>query len=108
MSASKSQLTSGVAVMVSIAAGLIGVIVFALLLVFGAPKEKEAAAALGERPVWHFLAAAASVFVVTGGGVMFALLSYLKTKAKQETKKDETAEITSPAQSPNGQSAKSA
>lgn len=100
MSASKSQLTKGVAVLLSIAAGLIGVIVFSFLLVFGTPKEREAAAALGERPVWHFLAAAASVFAVTGGGMLFALLSYLKSKAMQEAKKDETAEITSPASQP--------
>lgn len=102
MSASTSQLTKGVAVMLSMAAGLIGVIVFSFLLVFGAPKGREAAA-LGERPAWHFLAAAASVFAVTGGGMLFALLSYLKSRAKQEAKKDETAEITSPAQ-PTGES----
>lgn len=102
MSASKSQLTKGVAVMLSIAAGLVGVIVFSFLLVFGAPKGREAAA-LGERPAWHFLAAAASVFAVTGSGMLFALLYYLKSKAKQEAKKDETAEIASPVQ-PTGES----
>ncbi len=108
MSASKSQLTKGVAVMLSIAAGLAGVIVFSFLLVFGAPKEREAAATLGERPYWHFLAAAACVFAVTGGGMFFTLLSYLKSKAKREAKKDETAEITSPADRPDESSEKSA
>jgi uncharacterized membrane protein YdcZ (DUF606 family) len=103
MSESKSQLTKGVAAMLSIAAGLIGVIVFSLLLVFGAPKDRAAAAALGERPAWHFLAAAAGVFAVTGGAVLFTLLSLLKSKAKAQAKKDETAEIASPASQPDKQ-----
>ncbi|MGH9554834.1 MAG: hypothetical protein ACRD2Y_03335 [Terriglobales bacterium] len=99
MSASKSQLTKGIAVMLSIAAGLIGVIVFSFLLVFGAPKDKEAAAALGERPYWHFLAAAASVFAITFGGLLATLLSYMKLRKKKD---EGTAEITSP--SPEQQS----
>ncbi len=83
--------------MMSLAVGLLGVIVFSLLLVFGAPRDKEAAAALGERPYWHFLAAAAGVFAVTSGGVLATLLSYLKGHKK---KVEETAEITSPAHPP--------
>ena len=96
MSGSQSKLTKGMAAMLSVAAGLIGVIVFSFLLVFGAPQDKEAAAALGERPYWHFLAAAAGVFMVTFGGVLATLLFYLKTRQKKE----ETAEITSPAHQP--------
>ena len=98
MSAPKSKLTTGITVMLSIAAGLVGVIVFSFLLVFGAPKDREAAAALGERPYWHFLAAAASVFAVTGGGVLSTLLFYLKSRKKKD---EETAEITSPAHEPD-------
>lgn len=104
MSESKSQLTKGFAFLLSVAAGLIGVILFSLLLVFGAPRDKEAAAAMGERPYWHFLAAAAGVFMATFGGVLATLLYYLKHRKKDE----ETAEITSPAHQPNGNSEKPA
>ncbi|MGH9530803.1 MAG: hypothetical protein ACRD2Q_00310 [Terriglobales bacterium] len=107
MSASKSKLTKGVAVMLSIAAGLIGVIVFSFLLVFGA-RDKAAAAALGERPYWHFLAAAAGVFAVTGGGILVTLLTYLKGRTKKKAKEEETAEITSPAHQPDQPQEKSA
>ncbi len=101
MSESKSQLTKGVAFLLSVAAGLMGVILFSFLLVFGAPQDKEAAKALGERPYWHFLAAAAGVFGATFGGVLATLLYYLKHRKK--SKDEETAEITSPAHPPNGQ-----
>jgi hypothetical protein len=104
MSEPKSKFTKGVAFLLSVAAGLIGVILFSVLLVFGGPKDKEAARALGERPYWHFLAAAAGVFMATCGGVLAALLYYLKARKKDE----ETAEITSPAHQPNGQSEKHA
>ena len=98
----KSKLTMGVACLLSVAAGLIGVILFSLLLVFGAPRDREAIAALGERPYRHFLAAAAGVFTVTFGGVLATLLYYLKHRKKK--KDEETAEITSPAHQLNGQS----
>ncbi|MGH9603248.1 MAG: hypothetical protein ACRD24_12760 [Terriglobales bacterium] len=70
------------------------------MLVFGAPKEREAAAALGERPAWHFLVAAAAVFGVTFSGVLATLLFYLKGRKKKD---EETSEITSPAQQPEQQ-----
>ena len=98
----KSKLTKGFAFLLSVAAGLIGVILFSLLLVFGAPRDREAIAALGERPYWHFLAAAAGVFTVTFGGVLAALLYYLRHRKNK--KDEETAEITSPAHQPNEQS----
>ena len=98
----KSKFTKGIAFLLSVAAGLIGVILFSLLRVFGAPRDREAAAALAERPYWHFLAAAASVFTVTLGGVLATLLYYLKHRKKKED--EETAEITSPAHQPNEQS----
>jgi uncharacterized membrane protein YdcZ (DUF606 family) len=103
MSDSKSKLTKGIALMLSVAAGLVGVIVFSILLVFGVPQDKEAAAALGERPYWHFLAAAGGVFAVTCGGVLATLLSYLKHR---KPKDEETAEITSPAHQPEQPSEK--
>ncbi len=106
MSESKSKLTKGVAFLLSVAAGLIGVILFSALLVLGAPQDKEAAQALGERPYWHFLAAAAGVFAVTFGGVLVTLFSYLKGR-EQKAKKDETAEITTPAHPANEPSEKS-
>lgn len=98
----KSKLTKGVAFLLSVAAGLIGVILFSLLLVFGAPLDKKAAVAMGERPYWHFLAAAVGVFTATFGGVLATLLYYLKHRKKK--KDEETAEITSPAHPPNEQS----
>jgi hypothetical protein len=106
MSEPKSKFTKGVAFLLSVAAGLIGVILFSVLLVFGGPKDKEAARALGERPYWHFLAAAAGVFAATCGGVLATLLYYLKHRKLK--KDEETAEITSPAHQPNGQSEKHA
>ena len=106
MSESKSKLTKGFAFLLSVAAGLIGVILFSFLLVFGAPQDKEAARALGERPYWHFLAAAAAVFTVTFGGVLATLLYYLKHRKKK--KDEETAEITSPAHQSEQQSEKPA
>ncbi len=98
MSESKFQLTKGVAFLLSVAAGLIGVILFSALLVFAVPQDKEAAVAMGERPYWHFLAAACGVFAITFGGVFGALIYYLKHRKKEP----ETAEITSPAHQPNG------
>lgn len=106
MSESQSKLTQGVAFLLSVAAGLIGVILFSFLLVFGAPRDKEAAAAMGERPYWHFLAAAAGVFGATFGGILATLLYYLKHRKKK--KDEETAEITSPARQPEQQPEKPA